>query len=148
MQATCNKPHCNYLKGVDVDHRDEEQRTALHLAAFEGHYAVVGLLIEHGADIDAIDGVGRTPLMFAASGPFPRTVQYLLDAGAEVDVVDNDEQFTALMFAAAEGQLENVKYLVEAGADVSRKDVDGETAIDFAKANGHAEVAQWLTAPK
>ncbi len=135
-------------KGVDVDYRDDEQHSALHLAAFEGHYAVVGLLIQHGADVNAIDGMGRTPLMFAASGPYPRTVQYLLDAGAEVDSVDNDEQFTALMFAAAEGQLENVKLLAAAGADRNRKDIDGENAIDFAKANGHTEVVQWLMSPK
>ncbi len=144
LQATA----LQLAKGVDVDSRDDEQHTALHLAAFEGHYAVVGLLIQHGADVNAIDGMGRTPLMFAASGPYPRTVQYLLDAGALVDVVDNDEQFTALMFAAAEGQLENVKLLAEAGADRNRKDVDGETAIDFAKANGHTELVQWLMSPK
>jgi len=57
---------------------------------------------------------------------------------------DNDEHFTALMFAAAEGQKEVVSTLLKHGADKSLLDEDGESAYDFAVANGHAAVAALL----
>ena len=69
----------------------------------------------------------------------------LLDKGAKVNVVDNDEKWTALMFAAAEGQTEIVDKLLKAGADITLKDIDGDTAADFATQAGHAEIARMIT---
>lgn len=50
-----------------MDHADvQTQKTALHLAAFQGHLPVVQVLLDRGAKIDAVDAFGWTPLMFAA----------------------------------------------------------------------------------
>ena len=49
------------------------------------------------------------------------------------------------MHAAAEGQLEVVKTLLEHHADPQIRDVDGDTARDFAERNGHAEVVRLLS---
>jgi ankyrin repeat protein len=54
------------------------------------------------------------------------------------------EGFTALMTAAAEGQLEVVRLLLERGADPTLVDTDGDTALSFARQNGHTMVAQLL----
>lgn len=131
--------------GLDVNAADEQARNALMLAAFNGHTPLAKLLLDKGAMINHRDAAGRTALMFAASGPNAETVKYLLDAGAEVNAADTGERFTALMHAAAEGQVQVVKILLEHNADPAIRDVDGDTARDFAARNGHTEVAQLLT---
>lgn len=131
-------------RGVDVNATDEEGRTALQLAAFDGHHEVVKLLLDRGANADHADVKGRTALMFASTGPHLDAVNLLIAAGADVNAVDSDEQFTALMFAAAEGQMEVVEALLRAGADPNRQDIDNDTATDFAAQNGHAEIVSLL----
>jgi ankyrin repeat protein len=83
--------------------------------------------------------------MYAASGSNHETVRVLLEAGADPNIRDKVEQFTALMFAAAEGQLEVVQTLLDHRADVTLRDVDGDTALDFASQNGHSDVARLLS---
>jgi ankyrin repeat protein len=65
--------------------------TALHVAAWRAHPAVVQLLIDRGAPVDAPDGRGRTPLALAVRATVdsywtnrrsPDSVRALLDAGA------------------------------------------------------------------
>jgi ankyrin repeat protein len=51
------------------------------------------------------------------------------------------------MTAAAEGQLEVVRHLLDHGADRSLEDTDGDTALTFARQNGHAEVVKLLENP-
>lgn len=131
-------------KGVDVNSLDDNKRTALMLAAYNGHEGIVRLLIEKNADVDLVDGSNRTALMFASSGPFNSTVVELLNANADMNVVDNVEHWTALMFAASEGQMVVVQTLIAKGADLSLKDIDGESAYDFALANQHPEVAEFI----
>lgn len=48
--------------GVDINKSDYDKRTALHLAAAEGHEDIVKYLIRKGADINAIDRWGKKPL--------------------------------------------------------------------------------------
>jgi ankyrin repeat protein len=131
-------------KGADVNTSDELGRTALMLAGFDGHTEIVRLLLRKGAQVDLRDSSGRTALMYSSSGPFPETIKLLLDWKADPNLIDNVEQWTALMFAAGEGQLEVVKILLEHGADPSLKDVDGDTALNFAQRNGHARVVSLL----
>ena len=130
--------------GIDPNTRDENSRSALMLSAYNGHEDIVRLLIEKKADVNLVDVANRTALMFAASGPFNATVTTLLDAGANINTVDKEEHWSALMFAASEGQMEVVQTLIGKGADLNLKDIDGESAYDFAKANGHTLVAEFI----
>jgi ankyrin repeat protein len=52
-------------QGMLVDEADYDGRTALHLAASEGHASVVKLLLENKADVNPIDRRGDTV------GPLP-----------------------------------------------------------------------------
>ena len=132
--------------GVDVNGMDEEGRTALMFAGFNGHSEIVLKLLDAGSGIDRRDMMGRTALLYAATGPFPETVRILLDKGAEPNVVDSDEHFSPLMHAAAEGNLDVVKILMEAGSDATLKDIDGDNAASFARQSSHIEVANYLDA--
>ncbi len=127
-----------------VDQRNKENRTALMLAAFNGHTETLQVLLNAGADVTLRDSSGRTPLMFASTGPFPSAVRLLLKNGSEVNAVDSLEHFSALMFAAGEGLSPIVELLLEAGADPTLKDVDGDTAANFARLRSFTALADQL----
>jgi ankyrin repeat protein len=132
--------------GVDVEEVDQLGRTALMFASYNGHTKVVHFLIEQGADVQKQNSEGRTSLMFASSGPFPATVELLLENGSDPNAKDSVEGWTPLMYAAAEGNIEVVEVLLDYNADGSIQDTDGETAADFARNNGHADVVALLEA--
>lgn len=132
------------LDRTPVDAVDAEDRSPLMFAAFNGHTSVVEYLLEAGATIDAKDSNGRSALMYAASGPFAETVGLLLEWGADVNAQGTLEGFTPLMTAAAEGNVDVVHLLLAAGADANVEDKDGDTALSFARQNGHAEVVALL----
>lgn len=131
-------------QGVDPQEADPLGRTALMFASYNGHTEIVRRLAEFEGNIDQKNSEGRTSLMFAASGPFPETVEFLLQEGADPNAKDSVEGWSPLMYAAAEGNFDVVEVLLEYQADVSLKDEDGETAIDFARNNGHMEVVGLL----
>ena len=115
------------------------------LASYNCFSAIVEYLLEHKAKVDARDNLNRTALMYASTGPFAETVQLLIDAGANVNAADAQENWTPLMFAAAEGQADVVKILLKHGATTANRDVDGDTALQFALSKGHQEVADLIS---
>jgi ankyrin repeat protein len=52
--------------GATIDFPNNTGQTALHIASYHGHVAVVLLLLEYGADPNVRDKYGRTPSDFAS----------------------------------------------------------------------------------
>ena len=65
------------LGGVNINGRDNQGRTALHLAAIRGHVEVAKLLLERGADAECTDDDGWTPLRWAAANRCEEMVELL-----------------------------------------------------------------------
>jgi glutaminase len=66
--------------GVDPNIGDYDGRTALHLAASEGHYEVAKYLLEQGASPGPVDRWGGTPAIDAARGSHQTIVDLLEEA--------------------------------------------------------------------
>lgn len=70
----------------DIESRDSEGRTALHVSAWQGHEEMVGLLLTEGsAGVNACDNENRTPLHSAAWQGHAAIVRLLLENGAMPD---------------------------------------------------------------
>ncbi|XP_074575014.1 serine/threonine-protein kinase 12-like [Curcuma longa] len=72
--------------GADVDFRDIDGRTALHVAACQGYADVVELLMRKGADVDTQDRWGSTPLADAIHYKKREVIKLLEKHGAKLRV--------------------------------------------------------------
>ena len=64
--------------------------TALHCAAFRGHYEVCRILLTNGADPNAMDDFDRTALHRAARKGHKQVLRLLIDRGADVLMYDSN----------------------------------------------------------
>jgi ankyrin repeat protein len=154
---------------VDWSLRNEEARTGLHIAAANGHEAVVKLLLEKDVDVDSKDRSGRTPLSWAAENGHEPIVRLLVDhGGIDVNSKDTSNGQTPLSWAAENGQEAVVRLLIKCeGVDVNSKpnnydptvpfsgipldakiNSHGRTPLSWAAANGHKEVVRLLVEHK
>lgn len=76
---------CVCVAGLDVDSRDHDNNTALHIAAANDHEIVVAHLLSCQADCEATNNMGWTPLMQAARHGHMAVVLLLVQTGVLVD---------------------------------------------------------------
>jgi ankyrin repeat protein len=129
-------------KGAEVDAKDDDGMTPLHMAAWKGEKAVVALLLSHGAEVNAGNKHGTTPLHYAADfdgykdlADRKGVVELLVSHGAEVNAKDNIG-LTPLHEAAFEGNKAVVELLLARGADVNAKNDKDSTPLHLAAEYG------------
>lgn len=120
--------------GFDVNTKDKNGRTALHVAVEHENLEIIRFLLERGAKVNVRSKDDRTPLLMideieSEDEILVEIVKLLVAKGANVNVQDKSGN-TALMSACEEESLEAVRILLEAGANPNLKDEDGETAIE------------------
>jgi hypothetical protein len=69
--------------GADINAQNQDGRTPLHMASFDGALEVVRLLLEHGADVEAKDKYGETALQDATCRRHDEIVKVLREHGAK-----------------------------------------------------------------
>ena len=125
-----------------VEVRTAQDESPLMLAALRGHLELCQKLIARDADVNK---PGWTPLHYAASGGHVAIVRLLLDNYAYIDAAAPNGS-TPLMMASKYGTDETVKMLLDAGADAALKNLQGLTAIDFAKQVQRDDIVQIIAA--
>ncbi len=132
-----------------------DRRRPLHAICWQGESTrseaneaserIIRALVAAGDDVEARDDRGRSPLYDAAGGDWgsPTAVRVLLELGARSDEPAADGM-TPLMQAASLGELECVRLLLQAGAVPTRRDGEGRSALDLARA--HHETWERLAA--
>lgn len=103
-------------KGANVNARDENLSTPLHVAAECGDVGMCKLLLRHGADPNAKDAISWTPLMWARSRHF-EDVLNLLEKLSD----NNRAKESALKKSIENLDVEGVKKALADGADVNEK---------------------------
>ncbi len=125
--------------------KDVEGRTMLSLAALNGQYALVELLLANLANLLIRDKDRKTPLMLAASAGHDAVVKLLIENGdiANLDSREKDGK-TSLMLAASAGHEAVVRLLLENGKGSYDPDISRSKALGLAAMNGHEVVVELL----
>ncbi|XP_034703760.1 serine/threonine-protein phosphatase 6 regulatory ankyrin repeat subunit A-like [Vitis riparia] len=148
-----------------LDFRDNEGRTALHLAVSKGNIQCARTLVEAGADKDAKSKDGRTALYRAASNGDRPMAEMLIQMGADPtitaghrdrspldiardkghkEIVEILEQGETVLTTARRGELKSLELLLQRGASINYRDQYGLTALHVAAIKGHKDVALLL----
>uniref|UniRef100_A0A1A9WHW4 Tyrosine-protein kinase n=1 Tax=Glossina brevipalpis TaxID=37001 RepID=A0A1A9WHW4_9MUSC len=132
---------CGYR---NVDAKNHDGQTAVHLAALHGDEKMLHLLINAGVNVNCMDTANYMPLHYACrcqSGSFIRT---LLLAQANVQGRNIKNGYVPLHEAAKYGNLEAIKELLNFHAPLLPRTSFGEFPLDLAKSAGHQEVVAFL----
>ena len=108
--------------GAEVDTRDYDYATPLHLAFCHGKLEIVRLFLDHGAEVNAETENGEKPLHKVSHGEYRsqedgvRVAQLLLERGSDVNPPCKDH-WTPLRAASYFGKVGIVRLLLDHGAD-------------------------------
>jgi ankyrin repeat protein len=109
----------NY-RNVNVDEKDENGNTALHVARFD---YIAKSLIEHDANIEAKNNRGETPLFTSVD---ESVAKVLIKENADIEA-END--FGATPIHEATKKPEKLKLLLKSGAKTEKTEKHGKTPI-------------------
>jgi len=130
-----------------VNEQTKEGRTALQVAAHEGHSSVVEQLLAAGADPGLADSAGDQAVHYAVLGNTSDTILTLVNRGANVNA-GNKQKRTALHLAVVNRKSELVRTLLKAGADGGLQDNAGDSPLHLAVVQGDiASIALLLDGP-
>ena len=132
--------HVLITLGADLETRDNDNNTALHISAEEGHESVVRVLLQHGIDINIRGYDNFTPLITAARMGHLRVSRMLINNGAQLNLQDKHGD-TALRDVAFFGHTSLVAELLERGADRDIKGQEDRTPLQEAQRKDHRDIA-------
>ena len=131
------------LETVNIDHTNEEGKTALMLACERGHEDIVHSLLSAGANVNIQNNKGWTALMIASKHNHISIIHMLLQANANPHL-KTPIGSNAVLIASGNGSYEVVELLISKGVDYKYQREDGMTAFMLACQNGHTQIVELL----
>ncbi|CAF0790019.1 unnamed protein product [Adineta steineri] len=135
----------NIVNGINLETRDEDQQTALILAARCNYVECVKALLEANADVNAEDVDNWTALLNGCHNGNLEIVRALLERDALIEHYDCGH-FTPLMWASYQGHTRIVEYLLTCGANVDAVDEHGITSLSWASGRNYVNIVTLLLA--
>jgi len=83
--------------GLDVNIKDKDGNTPLHIAAMHNYDDVAVILIQNGADINAKDNYGETPLFTAIRFASPDVASLLISNKADIDTSNSSGEILSAL---------------------------------------------------
>ncbi|CAB1319924.1 unnamed protein product, partial [Coregonus sp. 'balchen'] len=127
-------------KGANVNEKNKDFMTTLHVAAERAHNDILEVLQKHGAKVNAVDTLGQTALHRAALAGHIQTCRLLLSYGADPAIVSLQG------FTAAQMGNEAVQQILNENIPTRNSDVDYRF-LEAAKA-GDLDTVQQLCTPQ
>ncbi|XP_078426209.1 poly [ADP-ribose] polymerase tankyrase-1 isoform X2 [Cetorhinus maximus] len=127
-------------KGANVNEKNKDFLTPLHVAAERAHNDVVEVLHKHGAKINALDTLGQAALHRAAHGGHLQTCRLLLSYGSDPSILSLQG------FTAAQMGNESVQQILNENVPLHNSDVDYRL-LEAAKAGDLETVKRGLPVP-
>ncbi|XP_060244309.1 putative ankyrin repeat domain-containing protein 19 [Meriones unguiculatus] len=131
------------LGKYEANHRDKENRNAMHFACFYGHLELVRYLWRRGCEINVCDNHNITPLMKAVQSWEEEIVCFLLEHHANPHIKDGRGN-TALHYAVYAGNSATAARLLQYGADIEERTQDNLTPLLLALRENRLKMAQFL----
>ncbi|KAI0235048.1 Poly [ADP-ribose] polymerase tankyrase-2 [Lamellibrachia satsuma] len=159
-------------KGANLNDKNKDLLTPLHVAADKSHFDVLDILLKHGAKVNVLDGAGQTALHRVCQQGSMQACRLLLGYGIDPTVVSQQGYMAAqlapediqkmlrddvpatttdvdiqLLEAAKAGDVEVVKKLVTAHPHaVNCRDLDGRhsTPLHFAGGYNRVNLVEFL----
>ncbi|XP_059296381.1 ankyrin repeat-containing protein ITN1-like [Lycium ferocissimum] len=118
----------------------------LHIAASQGHQAIVRLLLEHDPELSKTVGQSNaTPLVSAATKGHTAVVHELLSKDSNLLEISRSNGKNALHLSARQGHVDIVQALLEKDPQLARRiDKKGQTALHMAVKGVSSDVVKLL----
>ncbi|NNF78576.1 MAG: ankyrin repeat domain-containing protein [Rhizobiales bacterium] len=115
--------------GVDLNMRDGNGRTPVHIAAFASNDEALKVLAKAGADMNALENGVYDVVTISAVKNDPEMVSLAIELGNRADLTTSVYDGTALIAAAHLGHHEVVRRLIKGGAPLDHVNNLGWTAL-------------------
>ena len=121
IKAIPSAERCNMIKmlienGANVNSKDKNGLTPLHIAVKDNEIDLAKILLHHGADIEAKSKYAHTPLTLAVEADLIDMTIVLIENGANVNTDSRDR--TPIFRAVELNLVAMTKLLIQNGADV------------------------------
>lgn len=140
--------------GLNINETEEHHMSAIWFTLFETkNMELFTFLLNHGADINLRARIKEdgdlsniSLLGYVLERKYSQYIPLVLENGADPNsgILIGNAETKPLMIAAQKANKEVVGVLIDYGAEVNDRDSDGDTALDYALAEGNSDIADYI----